>query len=327
MCHPPVLDKGRMDEMYLGIDIGGTDVKLGILNRCGNFRHVIARPVNFDAYETPILQTVKTETVRYLQEYAEECGTLEGIGVSATGGIDMRTGTVISSAGHIKNWEGSRIKEELEEQFSVPVTVINDANAAVLGETWLGSARGKRNVVMLTIGTGVGGGILTDAGILAGAAGLAGEVGHMIIRSGQERCSCGNEGCLERYGSMTALIRRIEHAIAEGTLKGDWTERVNGKSIFAQIAAGNAGVERITDEWIEDIAAGIISLVHIFNPETVVLGGGVSAQEELFVDSVRRKVKKGVMPAFSDGLEIRAAQLGNRAGMAGAVYYWIQQEK
>ena len=131
------------------------------------------------------------------------CGTRgDGTGAGGnwcvgTGGIDTVNGVVIGSAGHIQNWEGSRIKEEMEKMFHLPTTVLNDANAAALGEMWIGAAADRRNVIVMTVGTGVGGGIIVDSKILLGANGLAGEIGHIVINSDGELCSCGNHGCME----------------------------------------------------------------------------------------------------------------------------------
>lgn len=312
------------EKKYLAVDIGGTAAKLGIWDELGNVGAAKSYSVNFDSYETPILKTVKKCCGEFLKETGEQ---ICGIGVSATGAINTKDGTVAGTAGHIKNWKGSRIKEELELEFQVPVFVLNDANAAALGEMWLGAARKTQQAVVLTIGTGVGGGIIVDSHILLGANGFAGELGHCTIAWDAKPCSCKNKGCLEQYGSMTALIRMVKEAVTAGELPGICEENVTGKYIFDEIAAQNKAMEQIADRWMEYLAAGIVGMVHIFNPQIVILGGGVCAQEELFIEKIRKKVKERVMPHFAQGLEIVAAELGNKAGMAGAVYYCMQQEK
>ncbi len=313
--------KGR----YLAVDIGGTAVKIGMVDGEGNFLHTSEYPVDFDGYETPILDTVIKSCGIFLEEYDEDDVPLLAIGVSATGSINTVKGTVDGSAGHIKNWKGSRIKEEMEARFPVPVYVLNDANAAALGEVWLGAARGKRNVVAVTIGTGVGGGIIVNSQLLLGANGFAGEVGHITIRYGGRECPCGNTGCLEEYASMTALVRQVRQEIEAGRLEGISAGEVNGRRIFEEIRKGNKALERIADQWMDVIAAGITGFVHIFNPETVIIGGGVSSQQELFIDKVREKAFARMHPEFAIGLEIVAAKLANNAGMAGAVYYCKQR--
>lgn len=312
---------------YIGVDIGGTSAKLGIVDEEGNIEKSEKYAVDFDNYETPILKTVIKSIKHFLQTNSFSAQDFAGIGVSATGGIDSVSGVVAGSAGHIRNWDGSQIVKEMEQEFQIPVVTLNDANAAALGEMWKGAAKGRKNAVVMTIGTGVGGGIIVNSQILLGATGFAGEIGHMIIKNDGERCSCGNTGCLERYGSTTALVKRVELAVASGSVKGFQNQKINGETIFAEACNGNVQVNEILDSWMDDIASGIISLVHIFNPEIVLIGGGVSSQKQLFIDKLREKVKMGCMPRFVQNFELEAAELGNDAGLMGAVYYCMQQGK
>lgn len=313
-----------LKKLYLAVDIGGTSVKIGLVDEDGNFRHTSEYPVNFDGYETPILETVVKSCSCFLTEHRIYPQQLTGAGVSATGYINTEKGSVDGGGGFIRNWTGSQIRERMEADFRIPVYVLNDANAAALGEVWLGAAMGRKNVVMLTIGTGVGGGIITEARLLLGRRGFAGEIGHMILHRGGKRCHCGNEGCLEKYAAMTVLVEDVRRAIEEGKVDGTDTEQVNGRWIFETIGKGNQDLEEIADRWMEDIAAGIVNLVYIFNPEMVILGGGVSSQKELFIDRIREKVTGMLPELFSRDLEIVAASLANRAGMAGAVYYCMK---
>ena len=158
-----------------------------------------------------------------------------------------------------------------------------------------------------------------------GANGLAGEIGHIVINNDGELCSCGNHGCLEHYGSTAALIRRVRDAASCGKIILSEEHEVNGRFIFSEAKKGNVVMLELLDSWIDDIASGLVGLVHIFNPELILIGGGVSAQKELFIDRLREKVMAGCMPHFSKYLELKAAELGNDAGLIGAVYYCIQQ--
>lgn len=163
--------------------------------------------------------------------------------------------------------------------------------------------------------------------ILLGASGFAGELGHIPVQYEGEMCTCGNRGCLEHYGSTSALVRKVRWAIQEGAIAGAADTPVDGRWIFAQAATGNVVVQKILQEWIEVIASALVGFVHMFNPEQILIGGGVSAQEDLFIAPVRSYVMKHVMPNFAKDLEICAAALQNEAGMVGAVYYCIQQER
>lgn len=317
----------RQKDLYLGIDIGGTFAKIGIVDAEGNFLYMSEYPVDFDGYETPILDTVVKSCGLFLEEQGVISERLRGIGVSATGSVNTVTGVIDGGVGHIKNWVGSRIKERMEEKFHVPTYVLNDANAAALGEVWLGAAAGKRNVAAVTVGTGVGGGIIVNSELLLGRNGFAGEIGHMVIDYGGAQCPCGNHGCWEQYASTTALVRMARQEVTEGNIKGVTPEEIDGRKIFEEMGKGNQEMIRIAGRWMDYIAAGIVGLVHIFNPEIVILGGGVSAQKELFVEPVRQKVIANLRPEFVGGLEIAAAKLANRAGMAGAVYYSRRREE
>lgn len=302
-----------MGKSYLGIDIGGTAVKMGIVDEEGVVCLMKEASVSFDNYHTPILDTVCRVSAQLMQENGISYCDLAGVGVSATGQIDSRAGAVAGTCGSLPGWTGAAIRDRLEEQTGLPVTVANDANCMCLGEAWVGAAKGFSDVIGITIGTGIGGGILTGGRLLEGARGLGGEMGHFPIHAVDGvRCTCGNIGCWERYASTSALVRKAN--AYDPCL-------VNGRVIFGEAEKGRADVMALLDSWINEIAAGLIGLVHIFNPQLIVIGGGVSVQEELLIRPLAAKIRAGVMPAFAEGLEIRAAAMGNDAGLVGAVYY------
>ena len=257
---------------YLGIDIGGTAVKLGIVDEAGAVLAKAEESVSFDGYRTPILPTVLKAAQAFLAAQRVSAESLAGIGVSATGQIDSRKGIVAGTCGNLPNYIGAPIKAELEKTFGLPVTVANDANCMTLGEVWVGGAQGYTDVIGVTLGTGVGGGILT----------------------------------------VCSLLQEENPA---------WKD---GRAIFAAAEAGDKTVLALLDAWTDEIAQGLAGMVHIFNPQLILIGGGVSAQQKLLIEPIAEKVKASVMPAFAEGLEIRAAQLHNDAGMVGAVYYFRQ---
>ena len=163
--------------IFLGIDIGGTAVKMGIVDENGTILLSYEASVAFDHYDTPILQTVLKESEKFLKDNKINPGDLRGIGISATGQIDVQRGIVAGSGGNIRNWEGSNLKEAFIQKYRLPVTVVNDANCVALGEKWIGSAKNAKDVIVLTIGTGLGGGIIVNDQILLGRAGFGGELG------------------------------------------------------------------------------------------------------------------------------------------------------
>lgn len=304
-------------KQYLGVDIGGTAVKLGIVSEEGIILRRTEQSVSFDGYQTPILTTVQNACKDFLKEYPTD--TLAGIGVSATGQIDSVHGVVAGTCGNLPKWTGSRIRDTLQDAFSLPVTVANDANCMLLGEVWIGAAKGYTDVIGITLGTGVGGGILTGGKLLSGARGLAGEIGHLRLHAADGvYCTCGARGCWEPYAATTALVRRAK------TQNAAWCD---GRAIFAAVQQGDANITQILEDWICEIAEGLSGLVHIFNPQLILIGGGVCAQETLLIAPLREKIKASIMPAFAQDLEIRAAALQNDAGLVGAVYNFIQTAK
>lgn len=311
--------------MYLGVDIGGTAVKIGLVDENGCIQAKDHYSVNFDNYQTPIIETVIQSISLFLKDYQIDLSVIEKIGVSATGQIDTHQGQVIGVGGNINHWEGVHIKKRLNEVFLKPVTVVNDANCMIIGEQWIGVAKGKQNVVGITIGTGVGGGIIVNGDILLGTRGIAGELGHFSIDNHGITCSCGNRGCYERYAAMTALIKMVKLRYEELNLDVD-INQIDGRIIFKYAQENHNGIQTIIDEWIDYIAIGLVSLTHIFNPEMIVLGGGVCQQEEYFLKPLRKKILDKVMPRFSENLEVVSADLGNDAGLVGAVYYAITHE-
>ena len=257
-------------KQYFGIDIGGTAVKLGIVDETGRVLLKGEESVSFDGYQTPVLTTVRRAAKEFLTANAIPVESLAGIGVSATGQIDSRKGIVAGTCGNFPNYIGSPIKAALEKDFGLPVTVANDANCMTLGEVWVGAAQGYTDVIGVTLGTGVGGGILTGGHLLEGARGLGGELGHYRTHAldGVD-CTCGAKGCWERYAATTALVRAAQEK------SPDWKD---GRAIFAAAEAGNETVLALLDHWTDEIAQGLAGMVHIFNPQLILIGGGVSAQ-------------------------------------------------
>ena len=298
--------------MILSIDIGGTAVKMGLVDHEGAIHARHEASVCFDHYQTPILTTVIREAQAFL---ARESAQIEGIGVSATGQVDDRAGAVIGTNGKIPHYEGAQIKRDMEAAFGVPVFALNDANAAALGECFAGRAKGVQNVLMVTLGTGVGGGIVLGGRIFGGTRGIAGELGHFTLYQDGPRCPCGKRGCFESYAATTALVRRAKEATGEADM--------NGRIVFSRAADGDQAMLAVLSAWIDDIAAGISGLVHIFNPQMVLIGGGVSAQEALLIAPLRERVLRSVMPRFAEGLQLEAATLGNDAGMIGAARFYL----
>ena len=300
--------------MILSVDIGGTAVKLGLVDEQGILHARHEASVSFDGYKTPILVTVIREAEAFL---ARTGAQVKGIGVSATGQIDDTLGVVIGTNGKIPGYEGAQIKRDFEARLRLPTVALNDANAAALGECFAGRAKGLQHVVMVTLGTGVGGGIVLGGKLYGGARGIAGELGHFTLDRNGPPCPCGKRGCYEGYASTTALVRLAEQRTGKADL--------NGRIIFERAAAGDADMLGALNAWIDAVADGLTGLIHLFNPQMLLIGGGVSAQEKLLIAPLRERVLSGVMPRFAQGLRVEAAMLGNDAGLIGAAKFFLDR--
>lgn len=285
----------------LALDIGGTAIKIGLLNEKG------------EILEEKEMPTLASEGGKFLMErilkVIESYENVDRIGISSAGQIDVESGSVIFATDNIPGWTGMEIKRRIEEKFSVPTAVENDVNAAAIGEAHFGAGKGQDSFLCLTYGTGIGGAIVENRDIYRGAYGSAGEFGHIITHGLGKKCTCGARGCYEAYASTSALVRS---AILRLNLKTE----INGRIIFEKALAGEKEYKEIVDDWLDEIVTGLISLVHIFNPSLIVLGGGVM-QQDYVINYIGKKLPSCVMPSFSR-VRVKGAVLGNRAGILGA---------
>ena len=303
-----------MGKKYLGIDIGGTFIKLGIVDDAGNVSMRREVPIDRSGSET-VMETLMSGIDTLLEDSGLTADAFEGMGVSAAGCIDTTKGCVAENGGNIPNWSFTSVTGPLFERYGIRATIATDGNCVALAEAWIGAAKGVRDVICVVLGTGVGGGIVSGGRLIEGAHGFGGEIGHFPTHADLLMAGGGKwSSHYETFASTGALVRR---ALASGK---DWP---NGREIFEAAASGNEDALEILDGWTDEIAAGITGLVHIFDPLVVLIGGGVSAQEELLVKPVREKVLKTVTPDMAAELQVKAAALGNNAGMVGAVKYFI----
>ncbi|TSJ65803.1 ROK family protein [Allobacillus salarius] len=295
------------------IDIGGTSIKYGVLDNHGKVLTKSKTPTDVKGGGPAILNQVK-DLVRALQADHE----LSGIAVSTAGQINRKEGTVIYATDSLPNYTGLNIKEILESEFGVPVTVDNDVNCAAVGEYWKGAAKQVDQFLCMTLGTGIGGAIVINGEIYDGAAYSAGEFGHMNLYPGGEPCTCGDEGCYERYASSKALSKRARSVIE------DYNSLPN---LFWRAKNEDKLAESVINRWVDDVALGIKTLVHIFNPPMIVIGGGVSEQGDYLLGKLEQRVNNRIMSSFERSLSIKLAQNGNDANLQGAVYQLLKYMK
>ncbi len=282
------------------LDVGGTSIKFGMISADGAL---------FDEGETPTHaeEGGKALLARIVALVQERRGSFEAIGVSTCGQVNRSDGSIRYATDNVPGYTGTQIGRTLRETFGVPVAVENDVNAAALGEAKFGAAKGFDNFLCVTYGTGIGGAIVLDGKLYTGGHGSAGELGHMITHAGGKECTCGNHGCYEAYASTGALSR-----LAAERLGGEW----NGRTLFDALRAGNAPVKTVVDDWCEEIAVGLGSLVHIFEPQAIVLGGGIM-REPYVLQTLQARIPFLVMASFRDIVLVNAS-LGNHAGLYGA---------
>ena len=297
----------------VGIDIGGTMIKFGLLTLEGNI------------LESGEIDTEASKGIDIL--FGKLCGIVEkflkdneiiGIAVSGTGQIDGSIGKVIGGNPIIPGWIGTNLVEKLENRFNMPAVLENDVNCAALGEKWLGAGKGQDNFVCITIGTGIGGGVVLNGDIFRGDTCVAGEFGHIQIEKNGKPCLCGKKGCFERYASATALVNMAKERTGE---------TLNGKEIFDRERAGEEVFVDIIKEWVDYFTDGLSTIAYIFNPPLIVIGGGVTKQGDYLLDKINKSFDRKVGINYKKNLQIKFAELGNNAGMLGAEYLLLKKIK
>lgn len=297
-------------KLYIGIDIGGTAIKCGVVNEYGEI-------VDQKEFMVDKKATLLATVIRSVKDFKSHCELknypIDGIGVSATGQIDGEHGIVIGTGGNIKDWDQVNLRQVIGSIFNLPIIVENDVNCAALGEHWIGSGRSYKHLFVYTIGTGIGGALILNNQLYTGALGVAGEFGHMSIKSDGLSCTCGRKGCFEQYGSTTALLREANKVLPMPVSTGRELFDIYQKHLYSE------QIDPILNDFIDYQCEAIINILHLLNPEAVLIGGGISQQEELLIVPIRESVKRRAMKNFSKEIVIKSTQLGNQAGMIGAV--------
>jgi len=302
----------------IGIDIGGTKIAGAVVAQDGSIVREARVPT--PATDSDAIAAAVVDMVRELSTGEE----ILGAGVAAAGFIDADQANIVYSPN--LSWRNEPFKAKLQAKLDLPILIENDANAAGWAEYAFGAGRGYRSMVMLTIGTGVGGAIINDSVLFRGGFGIGGELGHFIIEPNGRQCGCGLKGCVEQYGSGTALLRAAKELAASGTSEGARLKELEaqvgtltGKEVYQAITEGDAGALRILADLGTWIGKAIGALTAILDPELVVIGGGVSAAGDLLLNPMREAYLNN-LPArgFRPELEIKAAELLNDAGVVGA---------
>ncbi|MDX8337160.1 ROK family protein [Candidatus Cetobacterium colombiensis] len=296
----------------VAIDIGGTEIKYGSVTGGGEVKFSSSLATEASKGVEQLLDKIYS-----IVEKLKDEKTL-GIAVSATGQIDGLAGKVVGGTNLIPGWIGTDLVKILEEKYSLPAVLENDVNCAALGEMWMGAAKNRKNFLCLTIGTGIGGGIVLDGKLLRGESSVAAEFGHIQIVKNGEKCGCGSTGCYQSYASTTALLKLAERKLGK---------KLNGKEIFDEVHKNNLEYKKVLDEWADYFTDGLATLIYIFNPSLIVIGGGVSKQGSFLKNIFQKSLETKVMKNYLDILEMKMAERGNDAGMLGASYLLLEKMK
>lgn len=313
----------------IGVDLGGTKISAGAVSRDG------ARTAGFRSIETQaelgaeavvdrIISLVEGVILDAMQETGATRRDFVGIGIGAPGPLDRTRGVVIVAPN--LGWREFPLRDRITSRLGLPATLDNDANCATVGEWWLGAARGGRNVVGITIGTGIGGGLILDGQLYHGSSHVAGEIGHTTIDVNGRHCKCGNYGCLEAYASGPAIATRAREALVREDTTSTILAMVNGQAdqitaetVYQAATQGDALANEIVRDTARYLGAGIATLLNVVNPDIVVVMGGVTHAGEALFGPLRAEVRRRAFTPAVQAARIVPAELPGTAGVVGAV--------
>ena len=308
-----------MGKYCFGVDVGGTTVKLGLFNTSGDLMEKWEIPTVTEDDGKAILPDCAKSILKKMDERKMDRTEVVGVGIGAPGPVDSE-GTLYGAVN--LGWGTMSLKKELQTLLNMPVEAGNDANVAALGEAWQGGAKGYEDVVVVTLGTGVGGGIVIDGKIYSGSNFGGAEIGHTVISVDGPQCTCGRKGCFEVYSSATGLIRMTKEALAEhpdSMMKEE--EHISGRTAFNYMRKGDAAAKEVVDKYIKYLAAGITNTLNIFQPDVLCIGGGVCNEGDPLLLPMKEIVaRENYTRNSKKNAEIVIAKLGNDAGIIGAAF-------
>ena len=304
MCDNNDIVAGKNDANYLGIDVGGTDIKYGVVNSQSKLTASFKEPTQKES-EISILSQLENICRSMMSEYS-----IKAVGIGIPGNISMKTGKVTLSVN--LPFENTDVEGYLSGALGISVKIAKDSNCAVIYEHLAGNGRQYDNVLMLTIGTGIGGGLVLNNKLYVGTKEDAGEVGHIITHAGGIACGCGQEGCFEKYASASALVAAAKDACEknpDSILAKNEKEDMGARAVFKSIDEGCHVAQNVLDSWIYELSVGVQSLARIFSPDIIILSGGVMHEADRIIPALVKKC---------GNTKIVGSQLGNSAGIIGA---------
>jgi len=318
----------------IGVDLGGTNVKYGIISSEGKIVCRDLRPLGENKNRRRVWEVIHSAIAELLEGAESKGHRISHIGIGSPGTVNFLTGKVEGFSPNLPFWVGVNLKQGINRRFpEYEVFADNDANVMALAEYKLGAGRGFKDILCLTLGTGIGGGLVLDGKVYRGSHYFGGEFGHMPIRYQGRRCLCGGKGCVEAYASVPALLREVrsllrrrKDSVLKDWLRGD-SKKLTSELVMEAFKLGDEVATEAVDRLVEALAAGIVGVVNLLNPEAVIIGGGLADSGEVFIKRIRTAVRQRGISSNTRGLKILKAKLGNRAGFMGAALLGWQRGK
>lgn len=307
-----------MKKYVIGVDLGGTKISTAISTIEGNILANVVLPTKAEEGEAAVLGRIVQSIDEVIVGSSTSIDEIEAIGIGSPGPLDAKKGIIITTPNlPFKNYN---LVQPLKEKYNIPVYLDNDANAAAIGEYMFGAGKGKNSIVYFTVSTGVGGGAVLDGKVYRGHTSNALEIGHTTVDPNGPRCNCGNLGCLEAMSSGTAIAKKGKEAVStnvETSLKKHDT--VTSYEVFKEAEAGDEVAKDIIDNALTYLGIGVANAISTFDPEMIIIGGGVSKAGDIVFDTVKKVVNKRCFKSMAESCEIVPAGLGSDAGVVGAV--------
>lgn len=304
---------------YIGLDLGGTNVKAGVVDDRGRSLSKLSMPTVADQGPDAVMDLLAEAARRAVADAGMTLKDVAGIGVGCPGVMDAEAGLIVG-APNLPGFRDVPVNQMVRDRTGLPTFVENDANAAAMGEFWAGSGKAGdvRDLVMLTLGTGIGGGIITDGHVFHGGFNIGAEIGHLIINVNGDLCGCGQRGCLEAYASATNTVRRASEAITAGGTSSLKNGQFTAQDVFEAAKAGDELATKIIDETALYLGVAVVSLCRLLDPKMVVFAGGMILAGDMLFDRIRQAVDQHNWNITEPRVQIVPAKLGNDAGFIGA---------
>jgi len=315
-----------MKDMVVGVDLGGTNIKVGLVDGAGGLSGRLSAPTP-PAGEgaAGIARAICRAVRRCAAEAGLEPAAVRGVGVGSPGTMDLEAG-VVDFSPNLPALNGAPLRGLIQDDIGLPCTLENDANAAALAECWIGAGKDASSLVLLTLGTGIGGGIVLDGQVWHGCNGVAGEIGHMVIDADGPLCGCGNRGCLESLASATAMVRRMQEAVRAGvpTSLAARADELTARDIHEAALAGDAAARENIEATGHYLGLGVANIMHVLNPRVIAFSGGVTAAGDMLLDPIKEGAARRALDMSQREVTICYSRVPADAGIIGAARCFMQ---